>query len=324
MHLPEFILLVAATIAAIAAGLAMIASNYRVARVLFWIAAITFGSMGVVWSANSTAPLWLQLVVSGVVGAIAAIGLAWGLYELRGKQSIEEHKSQTNSIAILESSSGGEISARGANIPGSLPNTFGRADTGGKINLDGITVKHVVDAPKIYTQIERTQTIDALLEWRPYLAKLVSDLTDAQVKFISYRDKELPPVPRDNYPDPIELKMYQRFRQEALDERQKAVINLIPLQFAAKKTVRDELLEKYPRLIDVAKKFLSEEINPSRKFGVSIRRYSEVIRLLPRGASPFALTDESERMVDDISEYLMKSKNYLSELDEMVALMRSV
>ena len=44
MHLPDFVLLVIGALAAIAAGLAVLTSNYRVARVLFWIAALSFGS----------------------------------------------------------------------------------------------------------------------------------------------------------------------------------------------------------------------------------------------------------------------------------------
>lgn len=83
MHLPEFVLLVIATIAAIAAGLAVVASNYHMARILFWIAALSFGSLGVVWAASSDASLAKQMVVAAVVAAIAAAGLVYGLWELR-------------------------------------------------------------------------------------------------------------------------------------------------------------------------------------------------------------------------------------------------
>lgn len=88
MQLPEFILLVVATVAAMAAGLAMLASNYRVARILFWIAALSFGSLGVVWSATSEGySLPTQMVVSAIIAVIAATGLTWVLWEIRGKEA---------------------------------------------------------------------------------------------------------------------------------------------------------------------------------------------------------------------------------------------
>jgi hypothetical protein len=90
MHLPEFVMLVVATIAAIAAGLAMVASNFRVARGLFWMAALSFGSLGLVWAANSDASLIRQMVVSALIAAIAAAGLAYGLWELRGRRAVAE------------------------------------------------------------------------------------------------------------------------------------------------------------------------------------------------------------------------------------------
>src|ERR1700730_10943750 len=91
MHLPEFILLVVATLAAIAAGLAVVASNFRVANALFWIAALSFGSLGIVWSLQSQGySLATQMTVSAVCAAIAAAGLVWGLSEVRGRAEAEE------------------------------------------------------------------------------------------------------------------------------------------------------------------------------------------------------------------------------------------
>jgi hypothetical protein len=93
MHLPEFVLLVLATIAAIAAGLAVLASKYSIARVLFWIAGVSFWSLGVLWSVSSEGySLQTQLLVSGVVGAIAAVGLSWTLWEIREKEKAEQPK----------------------------------------------------------------------------------------------------------------------------------------------------------------------------------------------------------------------------------------
>jgi hypothetical protein len=90
MQLPEFVLLVIATVAAISAGLAMLASKYSVARVLFGIAALSFWSMGVVWSATSTGyNLSTQMIVSAIIGALAAAGFTWVLWEIRTKEAKE-------------------------------------------------------------------------------------------------------------------------------------------------------------------------------------------------------------------------------------------
>jgi hypothetical protein len=91
MHLAEFVLLVVATVAAIAAGLAMVVSNYRVARILFWIAALSFGSLGIVWSAQSHGySLATQMAVAAICAAVAAAGLVWGLDELRERTANAE------------------------------------------------------------------------------------------------------------------------------------------------------------------------------------------------------------------------------------------
>jgi hypothetical protein len=97
MHLPEFVLLLIATVAAIAAGLAMVASNYRVARVLFWIAALSFGSLGLVWSQQSHGySLATQMIVAAVCAGIAAATLVWGLDEIRGRANAAEIPSVTD------------------------------------------------------------------------------------------------------------------------------------------------------------------------------------------------------------------------------------
>lgn len=90
MHLPEFVLLVVATVAAIAAGLAVVASNFRVARTLFWIAALSFGSMGIVWALSTSGySLATQMIVAAVCAGLAAAGLVWGLNEVRGRPNAE-------------------------------------------------------------------------------------------------------------------------------------------------------------------------------------------------------------------------------------------
>ena len=103
MHLPDFVLLVLATIAAIAAGLAVLASKYNIARVLFWIAGLSFWSLGILWSATSEGyPLKTQLLVAAIVGAVAAAGLTWGLWEIRGKEDGEKKPSSIPAAPLEE------------------------------------------------------------------------------------------------------------------------------------------------------------------------------------------------------------------------------
>jgi hypothetical protein len=95
MHLPEFTLLAIATVAAIAAGfgvgmLALGRPRFGVVRVLFWISALTFWSLGIVWSATSAQTLSIQMAVAAVIGAIAAAGLTWGLWEVRNQEGMNQ------------------------------------------------------------------------------------------------------------------------------------------------------------------------------------------------------------------------------------------
>lgn len=88
MHLPEFILLVVATLAAIAASLAVVASSFRAAQVFTWIAGLSFGSLGIAWALQSHGySLVTQIIVAAVCGAIGAGGLAWGLHEIKTRAS---------------------------------------------------------------------------------------------------------------------------------------------------------------------------------------------------------------------------------------------
>lgn len=105
MHLSEFILLILATVAAVAAGLAMIASKYSIARACFWVAAISFWSMGILWSATSNEySLRTQVIVSAIVGGIAAGALAWVLWEIRGKEAEETPASLNENLRSLKPS----------------------------------------------------------------------------------------------------------------------------------------------------------------------------------------------------------------------------
>lgn len=157
MHLPDFSLLVISAVAAIAAGLAVLTSNYRVTRVLFWIAAIAFGSLGVVWSATSEGhSLATQMIVSAIVGALAASGLAWAIWEVRTKEGPQKPKEIAVVPALppspapqrgptLEANSGGKIDATGAVIPGDLPYQVAKTETGGLIDMPGIVITRKED-----------------------------------------------------------------------------------------------------------------------------------------------------------------------------------
>ena len=59
--------------------MAMPQPNIRAIKIYFWVAAIGFWGLGIVWAANSGQPLWLKLLVSGTTGAIAAMALTWVL-----------------------------------------------------------------------------------------------------------------------------------------------------------------------------------------------------------------------------------------------------
>lgn len=152
MQLPEFVLLVVSTVAAMSAGLAMLASKYSVARVLFGIAALSFWNMGVVWSATSTDySLSTQMIVSAVIGALAAAGFAWVLWEIRTKEAKEAQAQAIPATApptrrpTLEATNRSTIDATGATIPGDLPFQFGRADNDSLMNLRGTQVTKTED-----------------------------------------------------------------------------------------------------------------------------------------------------------------------------------
>jgi hypothetical protein len=114
MHLPEFALLAIATVAAIAAGLVMVASNYRAARVLAWIAAISFGSLGIVWAQQSHGySLATQMIVAAVCAGIGAAALVWGLDEIKGRSTTGEPQATDKSASGKNSPN---ISTRNGNI----------------------------------------------------------------------------------------------------------------------------------------------------------------------------------------------------------------
>jgi hypothetical protein len=153
MRLPEFVLSVTATLVGVAAALAVLASKYRFARVLFWIAALSFGSLGVVWSATSEGySLPTQMLVAAVIGAVAAAGLTWALWEIRGKERAEKTTAATTAEGMLptrgptlEATQNAAIDATGSVIPGDLPWQFARAADGAIIDMPGTVITRKED-----------------------------------------------------------------------------------------------------------------------------------------------------------------------------------
>jgi hypothetical protein len=163
VFLPEFSLLAISTTAGIAAAfgigmLAMASPRFGVARWLFWIFAIAFWSLGVVWSSTtSEQPLLIQMLVSAAVGAVSAGALSWGLYEIRSHErsvNIEPNKAKIETPErppTLEATRSSTIDASHAIIPGDLPFQFGKADDHSVIAMPGTTVTRKNDGTILVT-----------------------------------------------------------------------------------------------------------------------------------------------------------------------------
>jgi hypothetical protein len=109
MHLPDFILTVILSVTASAIAIAEYVNDLRTKRILFWIAGFAFWSLGVVWSATSDGySLRAQLFVSGVIGAVAAAGLTFALWAVKGKagQSSSTQTKQERTFLSAEDSEG--------------------------------------------------------------------------------------------------------------------------------------------------------------------------------------------------------------------------
>lgn len=130
MHLSEFVLLVVATIAAIAAGTAMVAAKFQAARNFIWLGALTFGSMGVVWTQQSHGYSFAtQAAVAAVIAAIAAVGLVWGLNEIRGRADANDSTETKQSVSPTEqkTSAGGNVTTgpvSGGQVGGIINNFY--------------------------------------------------------------------------------------------------------------------------------------------------------------------------------------------------------
>jgi hypothetical protein len=102
MALSDYILLVltaAAGLAATVGGvmLTLPSPNYYIVRGSFWMAAVCFGGLGIVWgTAAGNQPMLLRLAVAGVTAALAAMVLTWVL-----SQIIEKPATTDQNIVVL-------------------------------------------------------------------------------------------------------------------------------------------------------------------------------------------------------------------------------
>jgi hypothetical protein len=70
--------------------------NYRAVKAAFWMAAVCFGSLGIVWGVTAVnQPMILRLGVAGITAAAAAMALTWILAHLSGdKRAAEDESAQ--------------------------------------------------------------------------------------------------------------------------------------------------------------------------------------------------------------------------------------
>jgi hypothetical protein len=133
-----------------------IASNYRVARGLFWIAALSFGSLGVVWSAQSHGySLVTQMIVAGICAAIAAAGLVWGVDEIKGRANAE-----TPPTVDKSSVSKPDLSKNSPNLSKNSPNI----SAGGNISIGHIGDVITAPTPQQPTATEIAEQVAKLLK----------------------------------------------------------------------------------------------------------------------------------------------------------------
>jgi hypothetical protein len=114
----------------------------------------------VVWSATSEGySLKTQLIVSAIIGAIAAAGLTWALWEIREKENSEKprgdeaHASATTTQSPTppprgptpEANSDVKIGAPGATSPVDPPSQSGKAEMGGIVDIPDIDATRQAD-----------------------------------------------------------------------------------------------------------------------------------------------------------------------------------
>jgi hypothetical protein len=92
---------------------------------------------------------WLAFAFWGGTGLTVTMIAAVAAIALKARTAADcwpTQQQEKRSVAdgprrpTLEANTGGHISARGAQIPGDLPFQFGRAESGGRIMMDGIKI----------------------------------------------------------------------------------------------------------------------------------------------------------------------------------------
>jgi hypothetical protein len=107
-------------------------SNARVARVMFWISAIGFGTLGAVWAANQEHLTAMNLSIAGVVGAVAAIALTWVLWQVEHPamaQDLPAKSSDQSPVNIAGSGNVVSIGQTGGVTAGTYVNQVSAART---------------------------------------------------------------------------------------------------------------------------------------------------------------------------------------------------
>ena len=96
MDAPDFACLASVAIASVAAGLAyaMIARpdpKVLAAKVLAWVAALGFGSLGVIWGVtNNNYSLGMRVAAAAILAAVAAGALVWVLSDIHEQEKPKE------------------------------------------------------------------------------------------------------------------------------------------------------------------------------------------------------------------------------------------
>jgi hypothetical protein len=88
------------------------------------------------WVTWRTLEPWAWLVSIGFI-VVGLIWFFWPTHSWGGEVELSANTNRAPERSTFEARTGGEISARDALIPPNLPFTLGRAETGGKIVMDG-------------------------------------------------------------------------------------------------------------------------------------------------------------------------------------------
>jgi hypothetical protein len=75
-------------------------ADFRIAKRCFWAAALGFATIGIVWGATTLEAMWIiRVLVVGLIGGIAAIGLSESLRWVSHRESASTHATTTSSTS---------------------------------------------------------------------------------------------------------------------------------------------------------------------------------------------------------------------------------